>query len=297
VNSLSTKKPQKRLIFHWITFKGLAATLLFMTIAVLIECFVILYTRAQVEDETLLQWSFQFPSTNWNILVAISPLFQLVPTAVVLALVLSWTYLTKHIAVKPHGKWKDKVKPVAEQGKELRFKGMKRLLSRIRVFLDKVKAALLRVRGIAYIWRKIHFARATIKSALTVLLIFATFIVLVSLLAYPQLIYRAVTKAYQNSPSLLSSMKSVGGCGKSIAEALAPIGWICSSINDALLSITPEFRVFISNLGSLTKPLTELDTVGKYLVLQNVATWFSSLIALSYGKYRRRSYRHIRRRR
>lgn len=294
---MSTEKPPKRLIFRWATFKGLAAILLFLIVATLIECLVILYAiNLGVEDKKLLQWSFQFPSTDWIITITISPVFHLVPIAVVIALVSSWTYLTKYVAVRPHSKWKGKAKPTAKRGKKRGYKGVKKFLSKIRSFFGRVKTGLLRIRGIAYLWRKIHFGRATIKSALTVLLVFGTFILLVSLLAYPQLIYRTVSNAYQNNPSLLGSVKSINNFGRGIAEALAPIGWICSAVNNAVLSNAPGFRDFTTSLGGLMKPLVELDAVGKYLVFQNVSTWVSALVALLYGEYRRISYRYRRRR-
>jgi hypothetical protein len=295
---LSTEKPPKRLIFHWKTFKGLAAILLFLIVAVLIEYLIVLYAiNLGVKDETLLKWDFQFPGTDWIITITISPLFHLVPTAVIIALVSSWTYLTRHIAVRPLKKWKEKVKPVAKRRKERGFKGLKKLKSKIRGFFGRVKSGLLRIRGVAYLWRKIHFARATIKSALTVLLIFGALILFVSLLTYPQLIYWTVSNTYQNNPLLLGFMKSVSNFGKGIADAVAPIGWICSAVNNALLSIAPEFRDFVVSLGGLIKPLVELDDVGKYLVFQNVATWISALTALFYGGYKGKIYRYKKRRR
>ncbi len=293
VNRLSTKKPPKRLIFQWTTLKGLAAILLFLTVAILIEYIIVLYAiNLGVKDETLLQWSFQFPGTDWITTIAISPLFHLVPIAVVIALVSSWTYLTRHVAVKPPEKWKGKVKSISKHRKERGFKEVKKLASKIRDFFGNLKSVLLRIRGVAYLWQKIHFARATIKSALTVLLVFGALILLVSILTYPQLIYWTVSNAYRNNSSLLGSVTWISNSAKGIAEALAPIGWICSAVNNALLSIAPTFRHFVLSLGGLTKPLVELDDAGKYLVFQNVAAWVSALVALLYGGRKRKIYRY-----
>lgn len=295
---MSTGEPSKRLIFRWTTLKGLAAILLFLLITIMIEYLIVLYAiNLGLKDETLLQWSFQFPGTGWIITLAISPLLHLVPIAVVIALVSSWTHLTRHIAVKPGEKWKRKVKPTAKRRKGHEFKRMKKLASKITDFFGRVKSALLRIRGVAYLWQKIHFARATVKSALTVLLVFGTMILFASFLMYPQLIYWTVSNAYQNHPLLYGFMKSIGNLGKSIADALAPIGWICSAINNALISFAPRFRDFAASLGGLIKPLVELDNVGKYLVFQNVAAWLSALTALLYGGYKRKAYRHKKRRR
>jgi len=259
--------------------KGLAAIILFLIIAVLTEYFVILYAISLgVKDTTILQWSFQFPVTNWIITIAISPLFHLVPVAVIITLVSSWTYLTKHAAVKPYETRKVKVEPHAKRGKEPRLKEVKR-------FFGKIRSGLLRVKGVAYLWQKIHFARATIKSALTVLLVFSAFILIVSLLAYPQLIYQTISNTYKNNQSLLNFVKGT-------TEALAPIGSIFSAINNALLSVAPSFRDFVLTIGTIIKPVASLDNAGKYLVFQNVAAWISALAALFYGEYMRKGYRY-----
>lgn len=293
MNQLSTKKSPKRLIFQWTTLKGLTAIFLFLAVAALIEYIVVLYAiNLGVKDETLQQWSPQFLGTDWTMTITISPLFHLVPIAVIIALLSSWTYLTRHVAVKPPEKWKGKAKSVSKHGKERGFKEVKKLTAKIRHFFGNLKSALLRIKGVAYIWQKIHFARATIKSALTVLLVFGALILLMSVLTYPQLIYWTVSNAYRNDPVLLGFVTWISNSGKGIAEALAPIGWICSAANNALLSIAPAFRDFVLSLGGLIKPLIELDDAGKYLVFQNVAAWVSALTGLLYGGRKRKIYRY-----
>jgi len=258
--------------------KGLAAIILFLIIAALIEYFIVLYSMnigVKEKPENLLQWSFQFPGTDWTITIAISPLFHLVPIAVIITLLFSWTYLTRHVAVKPYEVGKGKAGFAAKRGKEPQLKK----------FFGKIKSGLLRVKGVAYLWQKIHFARATLKSASTVLLAFAAFILIISLVAYPKLIYQMIINAYQNNPSLLNFVKGT-------TQALAPIGGIFSTINNALLSATPGFRDFVLSIGIIIKPLVDLDNVGKYLVFQNVAAWVSALAALFYGGYKRKGYRY-----
>ncbi len=292
MNLLSTKKSTGRLIFRWTTFKGLAAVLIFLLLAVLVEYIVVLYgMKLGVKDENFLVWSLQLPGTGWNVTVAASSLYHLVPVAVIVSLVSSWVYLTKHVRAKPPERWKGKVKPTSRRGEKKGFRGM---ASKIRDFFGRVKSGLLKIRGIAGIWEKVDLARATIKSALTVLLVFGALVLLVSLLAYPQLIHWTVLGAYKNNHPLLGFVKSVGDLGGSLVETLAPIGWICSATNNVLLSIAPGFRGFASNLGGLTRPLVELDNVGKYLVFQNVAAWVSALTALFFGTIRRKSYRRKR---
>jgi len=279
--------------------KGLAAIILFLTIAALAEYFVVLYAmNLGVKDEMSLQWSFRFPGTDWIVTMAISPLFHLIPIAVIITLVSSWTYLTRYVAVKPHEVRKGKVEPSTTRGIEQRFKAVvkqSKITSGIKKFFGKMKSGLLRAKGIAYIWQKIHFARATIRSALAVFLVFSVLIVIVSLLAYPQLIYRAVSNVYQGNPSLISFVESTNSFAKGITESLAPIGWICSAVNNALLFGAPGFRDFVLSLGAMIKPVADLDNAGKYLVFQNAAAWVSAMAALLYGEYVQKGYRYKKR--
>jgi hypothetical protein len=269
-------------MIRWATLKGLAAIILFLVIAILIEYAIVLYAMnigVKEKPENLLQWTFSFPGTSSMVTITISPLFNLVPTAIIIALLFSWVYLTRHIAVKPYEARKGKVGSVTQRGKE----------SRVKKFFGKISSGLLRVKGFAYVWRKIHFARATIKSALTVLIVFATFILLVSLFAFPRLIYQTISNAYQSDPSLLDFVKGT-------TQALAPLGGIFSALNSALVSAAPGFRDFALSLGNILKPLADLDNAGKYLVFQNIAAWVSALVAIFYGEYVRKGYRYKRKR-
>jgi hypothetical protein len=227
------------------------------------------------EAGNLLQWTFSFPGTNWIITLAVSPLFNLVPAAVIITLLFSWIYLTKDIAIKPFATRKGKSGPVTEKGKE----------AQVEKFFDRIKSGLLKVRGIAYVWQKIHFARATVKSALTVLIVFATFILIISLFAYPELIYQTISNGYQNNPSLLGFVKGT-------EQAFASVGRIFSVVNSAFVSAAPGFKDVVLGLGVLIKPLTGLDNVGKYLAFQNIAAWVSALVTIFYGEYIRKGYRY-----
>ena len=276
VDRLAAQRSPKPAMIRWTTLKGLVAIILFLIIAILIECSIVLYAiNLGVKDTTLLQWSFQFPGTDWTTMIAISPLFHLVPIAVIIALVSTWIYLTRRAAVKPYEARKEKAGPAVKRGKE----------GKLKKFFSRIKSRLLRIRGIAYLWQKIRFARAPIKSALTVLLVFSALTLIISLLAYPQLIYRTVSNAYQNNPSLLSFVKDA-------SEALAPVGGVFSALNNALLSLAPGFRDLVLSLGTIIKPLADLDAVGKYLAFQNLAAWTLALSALFYEEYIRKGYRY-----
>lgn len=252
--------------------KGLTAIILFLIVATLAEYLIVIYALSLgVKDQTLLQWSFNFPGTNWPITIAISPLFHLVPIGVIITLAFSWTYLTRRIATKPREIWRGKAGQAAKRRKELSASK----------FLTRIKLGLLRVKAVAYVWQRIHFARATLKSALTVLTIFSLLIVTFSLLAYPQLIYRIVSNAYQNDPSLLGFVKSTG-------QAFAFLG----DIGNGLAFAMPSIRDFFTGLGSIIKPIADLDNAGKYLLFQNLAAWVSAFVALFYAESRRRGFRY-----
>jgi hypothetical protein len=279
VNSLSTQGPSKHLVIRWATLKGLVAIILFLIIATLIEYVIVVYAMNIGIKEELLQWTFPFPGTNWLLTITISPLFNLVPIAVIITLAFCWIYLTRQTAVKPYEVKRGKIELGAKRRKE----------SRVKNLFGKIKAGLLKIKGFAYVWQKIHFARATIKSALIVLTVFVTFILIISLFAYPRLIYQAISNAYQSNPSLLNFVKGTN-------QALSSIGGIFSGLNSALLGAAPGFRNFALSLGSIIGPLASLDDSGKYLAFQNIAAWFCALITIFYGEYFQKGYRYRARR-
>lgn len=272
--------PKKRLVFRWTALKGLVAIILFLISATLIECLVVLYAaNLGVEDETVLKLDLPFTE---NMTITISPLFHIVPIAVMITLVFSWTYLTKHTAVKTYRTQKEKARQSQRREKTVGFS------ERAKSFFGKIKSGLLKVKAIAYLWQKIHFGRAVIKSALTIILVFVAFVLAISFATYPQLIHHFISNAFATNTALLGVVKSTSNLATGIAEALQPIGWFCSAINNALISVAPGFRSFAAGVGTLIRPLADLDDFGKYLVFQNVAAWGSAVTALAYGWYARR---------
>ena len=296
VKLLPNEKSPRRMIFQWMTFKALIAIILFVIFALLIQWLIVLYSvNLGVKDTSLIQYEFQFPNSDWTIKITISPLFHLIPTVVIITLLSSWTYLTKHIAVRNRRKQFQSFKSVRSQTKKLNAKGTKGLMVKIKTAAENVKIKLLKIRSIAYLWQKIHFARATIKSGLIVLCIFVLFIFIISLLTYPQIIYLAVKGGYQHNIALRNFMMSIGNFLHRIMS-LPILNSIYSAINSGLRFVTPGFRGLVSQLGGLLEPLTKLPSSGKYLIFQNAATWISALIALFYGNYKQKNYRPIRKR-
>jgi hypothetical protein len=280
-------------MIRWTALKGIAAIILFLAIAALAEYLVVLYAISQgVTESALLQYSFRFPGTDWLVTIAISPLFHLVPIAVIIALTFSWTYLTKKIAVKPRTTITRS--EVSGRTQKQTRKTTSKLSRSIRNFLRKIKSGFSRARGISYVLKKVHFARATSKSALIVLTAFMLFAFVFILLTYPQLIYRTVSGAYENNSSLHDFVISLGNSAISFGEVVWPIGRMATAVNNALLAAAPTIRGIGVALGNLIKPVTQLDSAGKYLVFQNAAAWVSVFAVLFYGEYWRKGYRYRR---
>jgi len=275
-------------MFRWVTLKSLTAIILFLIAAAIIEYFVVTYAISLgVKEEN--------PLTSWP--VAISPLFHLVPISAIIALTLSWICLTKYLALKTPRAFEEKFKRF-EKGKRQVLKDKRKLTSRISRTVTssfgKIKSALLRFRVVAYVWSKISFAKTTLKSGLIILLAFSALVLLFSILVNPQLIRQTFLNLYRNNPSAFSFVMSINNAARGFAETLAPIGWVCTAINNALTAMAPGFRAAAAGFGGLVKPLAELPPIGKYLVFQNFAVWISALGVLFYGVHVQKGYQYRR---
>lgn len=279
-------------MIRWTTLKGFTPLILFLAVAALIEFLVVLYAmRLGVEDTSVLQWSFNFPGTSWPVTIAISPAFHLVPICVIIMLALSWTYLTKKVSLRRREIRRGKVETFPRQRVEKR--GLASRISRAaRNYLRRIESRLPKIKGISHLSERIHFARATVRSALIVLLAFAALTMLFSLFAYPQAIFRFVSNAYQSDASLRNFVISVNNWANGVAQALGPIGWISTSINNALIAAAPSVRNLGVGLGSLISPIATLGNVDKFLLFQNAAAWISVLVVFIYGERTGKGYRY-----
>lgn len=233
--------------------KGLTSLLTFLLVAFIIEYVVVVYAMSLGVQE----------KQEDKMLGLISPLFHLVPLSVIITLLFCWLYLIRQVAIRPQ-----------ETGRA-GFVSKQKRMSKLRSFFDKAKAKLL---------------KATVESALIVILSFVAFILLVSVLAYPSLVFQTTVNAYRSNPSFLDFVKGV-------SDALAPVSGSLSALNGALLSVSAGFRSFVLGLGTAVKPLASLDDAGKYLAFQNIAAWISAFLTLLYGQFARKGsrFRKIRR--
>lgn len=258
VKELSSHNIPKHIVSRWTTLKRSAATVVFLAIAILAESLVVAYAASLgVKDETALQWSAKLPSSDWSITLAVSPLFHLVPITVIMTLISTWMYMSRQVFVPPSEVAKTKLRMDSQHMKE----------KDVRLFGRAMPA------------------RATVRSALTVLIVFSGLVMATSFLVYPQLIYENISGSYQSNSSFLSFVRGTG-------EALAPVGSVFSVVNSALLSLAPSFRNFVIGIGGAISFPVSLDNAGKYLVFQNAAAWISAIAVLLHGEYGRSYRRH-----
>jgi hypothetical protein len=252
---------------------------LFFALAILIEYLIVYFsTFSGLEDRFLIIFSF----------ITISPLFHLVPIGVIVALVSSWTYLTKHVAVVPQRVSSTK-KSLETRGR--RFSRVrKRRLKALRKFFGRVSRAVKvfpsRIRGISYLQKRLFFARAAVKSTAVVLLVFLVSVLSLYLLVLPGLTHDLATGLYGVNPSFHNFVLKTIEIGQGVAQGLSPIGWLASALNDMLRSAAPGFRSALEGIVA-----SRLDVLSGYLLCQNLAAWTSAIVALMYGEYASRRYR------
>jgi hypothetical protein len=265
------------------TLKGAITIIVFLAVAVLAEFLIVVYAMdLGVKDAGLL-------TISWPMTITISPLFHLVPIAIIITLLFTWIYLTKKLSIRP-------LQPMGRAEVSGRRAEMKQPTSKTsqptKRSVEETKTSLASLRGFSYLRQKIYFARVPIKSALTVFLVFLVLALIVSLLAYPGLIYQTITGSYQNHSSTYSFVVSVANSFRGFAQTASPIGWIATTINNGLVAVAPSIRSIGLAFGGLIAPLANLDPAGKYLAFQNAAAWISVLLILFYGQYARKSYRY-----
>ena len=279
---MSRERPLRRLFFRWTAPKGFAAVASFLGLTLLIEYLLVYsFLSLGLTDKNLLQISLTSPS----FIITISPLFHLIPLGVILVLASSWIYLVKKVAVIPRGRELAKRAPTAPRKQPLgrRFRKVRRSLSG---FYRRMGASVLRIRGISYMAQRLHFARATVKSAVNILAIFLVAAIATYLLGNPKSIQDSVVGFYAGNPSSLDFLLKIMGGAQAVAQVLSPLGWIASALNQTLLAAAPSFRNVLLSLGApIVNPMVGLDLVGKYLICQNGAAWASAMAALAYGRY------------
>jgi hypothetical protein len=220
--------------------------------------------------------------TSGPVTIIISPLFELVPIAVVITLTFSWIYLTKKLSVRP-------VQPIGRA--EIKQPSSKKS-QLAKGSVEKTAPNPPNAKRVPSVWQRIYSARATINSALILILAFAALVLVISLLVFPSALYQALTSSYQSHSPLYKFVVSVANSLSGFARAVSPIGSIATAIRNGLAAMAPGVRAVGTAFGSLIAPLANLDAAGKYLVFQNLAAWISVFLVILYGQYSHRSYRY-----
>jgi hypothetical protein len=255
---------------------------MFVALATLVEALVVVYSmELGVVDPSAL-------SINWPLPFTVSPLFHVIPVAVIIILVLSWQFLTRKLVAKRLEIRLGKAE-IRSRRTELKQKAPKTGQA-ARSSGVETKPPISKSGGMSLLERA-RSARASIISAVVVLLGFLSLVLTVSLFAYPQIVYQAATSVYRNNPSLFGFVISLDNSIKGFADAVAPIGWIGATINNALFAVAPAVRDSGLGLGVIGS-LASLDNEGKYVAFQNVAAWISAFFILFYGEYARKPLRY-----
>jgi len=295
-----SEKRWKPLTLKWSSLTELSTLMAFFAVATLLEYGVTLYASSMgVVDRNVFSYALTFPGTDWTLTLTLSPLFHLVPLGVIICLVSSWTYLTRRAAFAPQKieVKQRKVKRIKHEGRKW-LRPLRRFYRKISRgftrFWSKLKNRVMRARGVSYMWQRIYFAKAAIKSTLTIIFVFVVFVIAASIMAYPLLLPKWIRTLYMGYPSFHGFVKSIVDSANGVASAVPPLGWIASGINSALLAVAPGFRYVMDGLGSITAPLAKLDAAGRYVFYQNFAALVSCLLSLLYGQYVTKYYRRRR---
>lgn len=283
----------KRLIVRWTAPKSFAVLLLFLILAMFFE-FLLVYSFQSfgLTDKNVWIGTFQIPAINWFFVVSVSPLFHLLPITVIVVLVSSWAYLTKYTAfVLSKAETARRTLPLTRRETEKHWlKWLRRFSKKISRRMQRIgrslKTGLQRIRGVSYVYKRLYFARAAVRSALAVLAVFLSTSLLLYIVVYPDLIHQGVMGLYRANSSFLGFVTGTIDLVRGVGQALPPLGGLGTAINNALLATAPGFRHGLAGVGAaLTGSIVGLDVTGKYILSQNVAAWIAALFALIYGAY------------
>lgn len=267
---MASKGKGDRLTFGgWTAPKGLLTIGLFLALALVSEFFMVSFFAGSGLTET---YAYPLP---------VSPLFHLLPLAVILVLVSSWMYLTNHIAMRPHRISPAKVSKSRRRRPRRRTKPTQSVMGAIKKFFSKISSVFRRSRGVSSAPQRLSFGRVALESTVTVLTIFLLSIILLSVLVYPNLFTDFAVGFYSKTSPLQGFMQS-------LADVLV-------SIASGLDSIAPGFRNAFEDIVSARTPsLTEGDLLWRYVFCQNAAAWVSAIAALAYVRYFSNTYRSSR---
>ena len=268
-----------------------AALILFLTLSLIFEVTLIsAFQMLGLNDQNAWASVLLIPGTNWAFTVTINPLLHLLPITVIIVLLASWTYLAKSTAFLPQREIPRRTQPLPRAqetgGPKTTRRFFRNLSRRLQRLGRTIKSGSRRIPGISYVSQRLSSAHASVRSALMVLLIFISIAVGFIFVEYPNLIYHLTVNLYRGSPALANFASGTEMWFRGIGTAVPPLGDFVGSINNAFIKAAPGFRKSLEAAGtSLTKPIFQLDVVGKYILGQNLASWTAAILAIIYSAY------------
>ncbi len=288
----SSKTNRRRLIFRWTAPRGFAAIVLFLTLAIIFEALLIYsFQMLGLEDRNAWATTFLVPGVNWSFTISISMLFHILPLSTIAVLTTSWIYLTRHTAFVSRGAEPARRVPTLSRRVEGgRLRTLRRSLRRLGRSLQRTGRALkngfMKIYGVSYISERLAFARAAVRSASTVFMVFIAAVLLIIIVEYPDLIHTWAVSLYRGNPSYRDFVLGATQWLHGLGQAVPPLGGLGSAIINALVGAGPGFRTALQGAGAtISGPAVGLDVAGKYVLSQNFAAWASALVALLYGYF------------
>jgi hypothetical protein len=255
---MASKGQEDNSTFRWTAPKGLLTIVSFFALALISEFVIVSFFAGSGLTEAV------------TILLPVSPLFHILPLAVILVLVYSWIYLTKQIVMRPIRTAPGKVLKTHRRQPRRKTKATRSFIGAVKNFFSKITSIFSRSSSVSVTQHRLTFSRAVLESAVTVLTIFLLSIILLSVLAYPRLFTDFAAVFYSTNSPLQGFMQA-------LANALVPIA---SGLN----SIAPGFSKAFEGLLA-TQSLTEGDLLLRYVFCQSAAALVSAIFTWTYVRY------------
>ncbi|MCW4052958.1 MAG: hypothetical protein NWE78_07110 [Candidatus Bathyarchaeota archaeon] len=273
-----TTKPQGGSVFRWTNPKNLLAILLFVGVSILLEYVAVSFAVSAGTKDAI-------GITSIN--VTFSPLYFLVPAAVVIALTTSFIHLTTSIVTL-----KRRSEPTRKQQvrrtirKKSRLDSVRRFSERISQTTRRIRTRIRKAWGFRQVADRLDSAKSVICCASAILVTFTALVLLVTAAAYPKLVPSTTADFFHGNPAFLNFVTSTNRATEGISNAIPPVGAIASSIHNALMSVAPGFRdALIAFLYPLSNGLASLSPIAKFLLAQNTAAWSAAVVAIFYRYY------------
>ena len=294
-----TEKRERRLALMWASARRYVSLILFLASCLVFELLLVFaFQTMGLTDQNAWVSTLLVPGTSLSLTLTVSPLLHLMPMTVIIVLFTSWRYLTKTNVFTPQRETAKRIPP-RRTTETSRFKSLQRFFRnigrRLQRFGRTVKSGFGKIPGVTSISRRLSSAHAAVRSAIVIFLVFISLAVGLIFVAYPDLLYHLTVNLYRGSPALVNCVAGTASWLNGVGTLLPPLGGLGAAINNGLIAAAPGFRQSLEAAGTtLTRPITQLDIVGKFALSQNLAAYAAAIIALMYGAYASTRRRRLR---